>query len=421
MPEKPRRSTSVYDINPNRKKQNLLEKPIPLSGAQLTVGIIIGILLTIVTIVLQCIAFFTPHWKEISPNTNSLYVDGIDALIRIETLVYFNSIHRFTHQSYGLFQRCEYLLNNSSKFIHQNEEMFNHQPKTCSKNLVPSYEDNQFNLCHSLQYHRFCSQTSKKKFDLVKDYLRTTFDISSNPNRNLDLTASCDCRYPKYVTACHVLGIFALIFLFLTALLFSLFPRLKSRHQRLKVKCFAVLASLFSMIFILINLSVVLNYLHYESIEYLTSIERHYRLNQIYKLSQDTKLAIDRFVSSIIIKTGYSTKIAWIAFALSIIDGILLMITCKVKDHEDDDAPLRFTGISMESSQESDQIRNEEYQTLTALVKPIQNTTDSQFPPPPPPPIVTTERDEQSKPHSYSPPSCLKRSPASRIHFDDEV
>jgi hypothetical protein len=82
----------------------------------------------------------------------------------------------------------------------------------------------------------------------------------------------------------------------------------------------------------MINLIIVLEYLQYESLEYLIAIQRHYKLNQIYKLSQDTKTIIDRFLSSIKIHIGYSTILAWIAFGLSIIDGILLLITCKIQD-----------------------------------------------------------------------------------------
>jgi len=432
MPQKPRRSSSVYGDYSKQKNKDLFHKKVYLSGRQLTVGIIFGIFLTIVTIVLQCIAFFTPHWKEISPNTHSLYVDGVDALIRTETLTYFNSVHRFTRHSYGLFQRCEYLLHNSSKFVHQQQETlndgFNQQQKRCTKNFLPSYEDEQFNECHSLQYYRFCSKTGEKIFDINNDYLRPTFDISSNPSRNIDSTSSCDCRYPKYVKACHVLGILALIFLFLTALLFGLFPFLNTRHQRLKVKCFGVLSSLFSMLFILINLSVVLNFLEYESMEYLKAIERHYRASQIYKLSQDTNVAINRFRSSIKIESGYSTKIAWIAFALSIIDGILIMFTCKLRSHPDATSSL-FIGIPMDTPEPNDKIQNEEYRTSTVPLTSTQNTTDSQLLAPPPPPlppplpptIVISNFDEQPKIHSSPLPSCLKQSLPPRVCFEDEV
>jgi hypothetical protein len=432
MPEKTRRSSSVFGDYSKPKNEDLFHKKVYLSGRQLTIGIIFGVFLTIVTIALQCIAFFTPHWKEISPNTHSLYVDGVDALIRTETLIYFNSVHRFTRHSYGLFQRCEYLLHNSSKFVHQQQEIpnngFNRQQKRCTKNFLPSFEDEQFNECHSLEYYRFCSKTGEKIFDINNDYLRATFDILSNPSRNIDSTSSCDCRYPKYVKACHVLGIFALIFLFLTALLFGSFPFLRNRHQRLKIKCFGVLSSIFSMLFIIINISVVLNFLEYESIEYLNAIERHYRSSQIYKLSQDTSVAINRFRSSINITSGYSTKIAWIAFVLSIIDGILLMFTCKLTSNPDD-TPFIFTGISMNSSEQGDKIENEEYQTSTVPLTSTRNTTDSQLllpPPPPPAPlpptIVINNFDEQPKIRSSPLTSCLKQSSSSpRVSFENEV
>ena len=430
MLRKEKRSGSVYGIHSRQKsEENIFQKKITLSGRQITASIIIGVFLTIVTLVLQCIAFFTPHWKEISPNTHSLYVDGVDALIRTEVLVYFNSVHRFTRHSYGLFHRCEYLLRNASKLINERAKILNidlnKKQKTCTKNFLPSFDDKQFNECHSLQYYRFCSKTNGKSFDINNDYLRATFDILSEPRINIESTSSCDCHYPAYVKACYVLGIFSFIFLFLTALLFGIFPFLTTRNQRLKVKCFGVLSSLFAMLFILINLLVVLNHLEYESVEYLIAIERHYRASQIFKLSQDTKVATDRFISSINIKIGYSTVLSWIAFSLSIVDGILLMLTCKIT-HDNDDIELRFEAIPMNSSEENSKIENEEHQVSITSLTSTHKRTDFQSlssnPPPPLPPTITLNNSgEQPKSNSYFPPSCLKRSPTPRVHYEDEV
>ncbi len=79
MFEKPQTSTMVSEINTRHKTKNRI------SNKKTTIWYIIGTLLILITIILQSIAFFTPHWKEISPNTHSLYVDGVDALIRTET------------------------------------------------------------------------------------------------------------------------------------------------------------------------------------------------------------------------------------------------------------------------------------------------------------------------------------------------
>ncbi|CAF0763213.1 unnamed protein product [Rotaria sp. Silwood1] len=435
MLEKRRSSSSVFNIPAKLpKKESILDKKIHFFGTQLTVGIVIGVFLALITIGLQCIAFFTPHWKEVSPITHSLYVDGVDALIRTEILIYFNSVHRFTRHSYGLFQRCEYLLDNATKLLIGHNEILhlglNKQHKTCTKNFIPSYEDKNFNECHSLQYYRFCSKTGEKNFDISNDYLRATFDISLNSHLNINSISSCDCHYPTYIKACHVLGVIALISLSLTALLYGLFPFLKNRHQRLQVKCFGVLSSLFAMIFILSNLLTALNHLQYESTEYLTSIERHYKSSQIYKLSEDAKVSINRFLSSINIEIGYSTIIAWIAFILSIIDGILLMTTCKVTHYPEDIATL-FSGIPSDSPRQISTVGNEEYKTLATPLTFSPHATDSQVlqrppdscpsPPRSPPAIVKTNTNEQSKVHSSSPSSCLKQYHSPRIHFEDEV
>jgi hypothetical protein len=343
-----------------RKRYTILQTKNKLFANKLPIGVSIGIFLTLFIIVIQCIAFFTPHWKEISPNTHSLYVDGVDALIRTEILHYFNSVHRYTRQSYGLFQRCEYLLNNSSKYSNQ-ENVFDKPQKSCTKNFLPSYDDEHFNECHSLPYYKFCTKASEKNFDINNDYLRATFDISYSSIKS-GSKISCDCHYPPYVSLCHVVGILALIFLIITCLLFSSFLFFTDTHYRLKMKFMGVVSSILAIIFLLINLITILQHLEYESAEYLIAIQRHYKLNQIYKLSQDTKTVIDRFLSSIQIHIGYSTILAWIAFGLSIIDGILLAI-CKFKYESDETdtgnlipsndgehhSPLKFRAMSSES------------------------------------------------------------------------
>ena len=151
----------------------------------LPVGLIFGILLTVTTLVLQGVAFFTPHWKEVSPSAHSLYVDNVDALIRNEVLHYFNSIHRLTRHSYGLFERCETTSRNTSKTNYPRDDPFDvialhNLEGKCSKNFLPSYGDENFNHCHSLSYYRFCTTTSAKIFDINADYLRVAFDLASS-------------------------------------------------------------------------------------------------------------------------------------------------------------------------------------------------------------------------------------------------
>ena len=303
------------------------------------IGVIIGLVLTLITIAVQCIAFFTPHWKEVSSRSPSLYVDGVDALIRTEVLHYFDSVHRSTHLSYGLFQRCEYLHSNASSSNPQRDQLLglalnSNRPKQCTRNFLPAFRDEDFDECHSLPYYRFCTKANENIFDINHNYLRATYDVSSS-SKKVSSTSSCDCRYPPYVKACHIIGIFALIFLCLTSVFFSLFLFVRNAHHRLRLKCFGGLLFVLTALFLLTNLLLVAQHLQYESIEYLIAIERHYKQDQIYKLSQDTRVAIDRFLSSIRIQVGYSTVLGWIAFVLSVIDAVFFMATCKVRgDHE---------------------------------------------------------------------------------------
>jgi len=410
MFEKQKTNTSVNEayIKP-RNTDELLTKKKKISSKKLPIGIGIGILLTLVTIVLQCIAFFTPHWKEISPNTHSLYVDGVDALIRTEVLHYFNTIHRDTGLSYGLFQRCEYGLSNSSILNNQldlSDFVANKGRKKCTKNYLPSYRDEYFNECHSLPYYRFCTKASEKNFDINNDYLRATFDISSS-RTNSKKRFSCDCSYPPYVALCHIIGVLAFIFLFLTSLLFSLFPFCTDPHYRLKIKCFGLLSSVLSIVFLMFNLIIISQHLEYESIEYLIAIQKHYKSNQIYKLSQDTKTAIDRFLSSINIRTGYSTIIAWLAFFLSIINAILLLATCKIS-HNTVETETRVSLISS---------HNEDHPTLLKFTS-IPNDHHSPPPPTPPPlPVLRSHEETTSSPRNLQ---NEKYQPL-RIRIEDEV
>lgn len=431
MIEKRRRSSSVYYIGSARKSKNSgLHYKVIISGKQLTIGIIIGVCLTIITIILQCVAFATPHWKEVTPNKHSLYVDGVDALIRTEILVYFNFVHRFTRQSYGLFQRCEYPMHNSSKVTSGYDEtssnIFNYEYQKCTKNFLPSYEDDQFNTCHSLQYYRFCSKASEKHFDISNVYIRSTFDSPSDSHSRTESKPSCNCQYPTYIKVCHVLSLFILIFLSLTVVLFAVFPFVKARRRQLKVKCFAVISSLFSAAFILFNLLVISHHLNYETIEYLVAIEKHYRSSQIYKLSQDAKLSIDRFLSNVTIEIGYSTIISWVVFFLSIIDGLLLMLTCRITGYHEVMDPDTFTAVPMDTPTLTIKSDHDEYKTITTPLATPPNETDSQTvhsPPPlsPNPTIIVTNTDEQLKEHRSSLVSPSKHSYLARVNFEHEV
>ncbi|UJR10565.1 hypothetical protein I4U23_014765 [Adineta vaga] len=357
MLEKQQINSSIHDFSSeSNKKANVAKGKIQISIA-------IGLVLTCITIALQCIAFFTPHWKEISPNTNSLYVDGVDALIRTEVLHYFNTIHRSTRHSYGLFQRCEYILSNSSTLDYQVNlvNIFRiHEGRKCSKNYLPSYNDEQFNECHSLSYYQFCAKANAKNFDINNDYLRATFDLSPI-QKDSDSPFSCDCHYPPYVTLCRILGSLGLILLFLTSLFYIFILVCTNSHYRVKIRCFGFLTTISAVFFLMLNLIIIFQHMEYESIDYLVAIKKHYRSNQIYKLSQDTNTAIDRFLASIQIRMGYSAIIGWIAFILSIVDAILLLTTCRLPNKDNDnEREVRTTLMSSSSSSQ-----NEDHQLLS--------------------------------------------------------
>lgn len=338
-----------------------------------SVGVLIGLILVIITFVFQCVAFSTANWKEISTNSATLYVDGVDALIRTEVLHYFDSVHRSRRQTYGLFLRCEIFDSNNSTI--------ERQKSPCRKNYLPSYPDENFNECHSLPYYRFCIKSNEKNFDIAQDYLRAAFDVGTS---STSTSTSCDCQYPTYVVACQIIGIFALIFLLIFAVIFLLFLFIRDTHYRLKLKCFGILIGLFASVLMLIILILTSQHLTYESIEYLIAIERHYKITQIYKLSQDTKLAIDRFLQTIDVNIGYSAILAWIAFSLSIINLIFFISTCKISHEHPEDEKQRRPMISPSSSSEHHDdstipLKFEEISPPVVRPDPMNETTSFSF------------------------------------------
>jgi hypothetical protein len=352
------------------------------SRRTLPVHVILGILLTLMTTILHAVAFFTPHWKEISPTALSLYVNGVDALIRTEVLHYFNSVHRSTRHSYGLFQHCEYSLGNRTNNEHHSHvDIINrhHQNTRCTRNVLPTYVDDDFNRCHSLAYYRFCTKSAEKTFDIDHNYRRSAIDSQSTTTTLVTTsTSSCQCRYPPYVTVCHIIGILTLILLGVLVVLFSCLAVVENLHYRLRFKCLGILVSFLVTLFMLINLLIILQHVQYESIDYLVAIERHYKFNQIYKLSQDVRTAIDRFLLTTKIRLGYSTFIGWTAFACSIINGIFFLSTCRSTSDEDDVKSDATRKVDVPSS-----LSDETQQQLISTFTSVNNDVECSSPPPP--------------------------------------
>ncbi|CAF0797633.1 unnamed protein product [Didymodactylos carnosus] len=297
-----------------------------------TTGGIIGISLCVISLLLHLIAYFTPHWKEVVPNSNALYVDGVDALIRGEVLHYFNAVHRYTKHSYGIFQRCERLLNNINLTISLLSEK---EHQSCTKNYLPSYQDINFNECHSLEYYQFCTKANKKIFDIQNHYLLQKFAIDNlkySKENQQKSALLCNCRYPRYALTCRYLSAITIIFILLT-IIFYTWVALSNKKMNIK-KLIGAISSFCSIIFLMLNLIVMNNYLKFEPLEYLVAIEKHYRAKQIYKFSEDMKITMQRFHSSVTIKNGYSMALEWTAFCLTIITAIILLITTKKSDHK---------------------------------------------------------------------------------------
>lgn len=345
MDPRRRRLSSVYDIKPVKYDDHhetngwFLEKLIKIGRFRLTIGNLICIVLSLITIAIQSTALFTSNWKEVSPKTPSFYIDNVDALIRNDAIIYFNTMHRFSRHSFGLFRRCEYSAYNISSgktLIVPPAKAYlsgGRGKKSCAKNLIPSYTDEQFDQCHSLEYYRFCSKTNSEIFDITNDYLQSSFHLEAKQRSSMEITFFCNCDYPSYIQRCRIAGLLGLIFLSCSSVLLIIFPIFTRPDHRLQLKLGLVLSSIVAVICAFITVLTAHQNQDFEIVEYFRAFERHYASQNIYPMVEDVRKSIHQILNSVEIQIGYSAILAWLAVGLSLIDVFLIIVSCKLEYH----------------------------------------------------------------------------------------
>ena len=351
-----RRSSSIYCMRPQPAKNvNVLRRNVRIFGIFITIGNIIACIVSVVLVTVHCVAVFTPHWKEFSPNAETLSLKDLDPLVKKEADEYFNIIQNSNYHSYGLFQRCEHRANAIKSIDNSPSNVRSrllNSKTVCRKNFLPSYPDDKFNECHSLAYYLYCTQANHEIVDIHSTFQSKLPNAVPRPINKITPGSACPCLYPTYVIFCQWFSILAMILLSITALLSFLFPFLKEKQNRLTVKCFVILASLLATLCLFIYIIIAFIHMMDEPLEYLASIEKHYRSEQIYKLSSDTRITIDHLIHSLNTSIGYSMILAWSTLFLSIVNSLLLMISCRIKPHDETKAH-HFSPIVSEKLEDS--------------------------------------------------------------------
>jgi hypothetical protein len=262
--------------------------------------IILSLILSLTSFILSVIAFNSPNWKyiQLSPTFNPLVLSDnnpMDPLIRGEVDKYMDILfHRGQTHSFGLLTHC----------ITDGE---------CGQNLLPSFEETNYGLCHNINYHRQC---------IFSTVLLTNNDLK------------CTCQHPSYVKIIHKLLI-SLIILQAVFLIVN-FLRLCRHHcvkhclNDIQLRLISLISSLFSSLFLIVIIIQYNGNRVYEPLEFFESMRRHYSRIQIYTFSKDLELIIQQIENALDIRLGASYICILVTLILTII-SFLTSITVEIK------------------------------------------------------------------------------------------
>ncbi len=157
----------------------------------------------------------------------------------------------------------------------------------CGRNLLPSFDEKNYGLCHNIKYHNQC--------------------ILSNSDL---LLGKCTCEKPSYINTIHNLLIVILILQSL--FIFVNFLRLYRHYchisclNDIQLRLTGIISTLFSSLFLIIIIIQQNNNRLYEPLEYLETMRQHYSRKQIYSFSQDLELILKRIEQNLDINLGAS-------------------------------------------------------------------------------------------------------------------
>ncbi|CAF1252146.1 unnamed protein product [Adineta steineri] len=233
--------------------------------------IITSLVLSSISFILSLIAFCLTNWKSvqlrsISSSIIPLENNQMDPLIRGEVEKYTDILYRHgqTH-SFGLSSHC----------------IVGHK---CGRNLLPTFHETNYGLCHNIKYHQQCIFTT-----------------------SVYLSEKCTCQKPSYINTTHTLVIIIMsiqiLFFFVNFLrLYRYIPCLNDLYLRL----IAIISTLFSSIFLIIIIIQQNNNRLYEPLAYLETMREHYSTHQIYSFTHDLELIIKQITSNLDVHLGTS-------------------------------------------------------------------------------------------------------------------
>ncbi|CAF0934611.1 unnamed protein product [Didymodactylos carnosus] len=295
--------------------------------------VLLSILLSLLAFIFNIIALLSPYWKfvRLHPQQNLQIIDNhIDPLIRAEVEKFFDLMHHRDTHYFGLYKHClqyttpKKLLNTVSSS----------QQTKCGHNYVPVFNDNDFEICHSVERHRYCIFHS------------TSTDDSELSQESL---AKCQCNSPNYISVSKVLLTLTIIFLSIGILINIL--RLWSMKQKLlindiQLRLLSIISSLFIILFSIIIITYQNSNKKYETLEFFDSLRRHYSRIQIYKFSNHLTTIIERFEQILDIKLGSSFMLVTFGLSFAFI-AFLLSAVVEIK-------PLKLTVTTNKNSKSNE-------------------------------------------------------------------
>ncbi len=155
----------------------------------------------------------------------------------------------------------------------------------CGQNLLPSFHETNYKLCHSIKFHHQC--------------------IFSN---SLSLSKKCSCQKPSYINTIHTLLILIIILeiLFLIVNILRLSRRFRYCLNDIHLRLIAIVLSLFSFIFLITIIIQQNNNRLNEPLEFFQSMHRHYSGEQINSFSTNLELILKQIEQNLDIHLGAS-------------------------------------------------------------------------------------------------------------------
>ena len=283
-------------------------------------SLIVSLFFSCVSFLLSLFALNYSKWKtvELKSNFHSPIVGDhhpLDPLIRGEVEKYVEILYRrgtVSIESLYFWTKwnVDLILGESHSFGLTTHCL---QAGPCGMNLLPTFDELHYSLCHSIHAYHQCI-------------------YSSHSMVNHD--GKCRCEIPSYANIIHTL---LLISIFLESIL-SLVNLLRLCRQRfnrlccndIQLRLISMVSGLFSFLFLLAILIQHQSHRFDEPLEFFESMRHHYSRIQIYSFSKDLDIVLRQIEETLQVKLGASYFYVLFSF-LFIIFAMLTSITIEIK------------------------------------------------------------------------------------------